>query len=608
MSFPRKRAVTACESCRVRKTKCDNERPQCSSCVKHTLPCSYDPRLDHSSPQPAPTEQTFAEAIAAVGSSQTPCQDAEYDQLCSIECSLEVPTAFASADCLLTWPIFAGRWPRDLFARELLATSFESAQLGNDEPALPRSRHQKPGIREEDVPELVDRFLQFVHSKNPIFHIRQVRDHARMVAEDGFGWDAPSCMVLLACALGAIALPFNPACEAGQLHDRTSIEETADRHPTAEVYFQAARKRLGLLEGSIMASQCHLLSGIYLMYTVRPIQAWSAFHQAGSAYSLYLKGQAALEARIDSTHRVPGPSERRLEQRLYWTVLKSECEIRTELDLPQSDLCKLGYPYLFPSPPSPGSPVQSPQDSLHTPTAASVTTSSSQTYLTPSSSYQKTEEQSWLYYLSEIALRRIENRVLNAFYGEEHYSWTRMDVEPMVSAATSIEHQLAIWYSSMPDAIRFDNLAPGQALDELRLMTQGRYWGIRTLLYRPFLYHAIHSTRRTSGNTNAVLQGLVQKAFDVCLEFNAGCGLTHRHHGTWFGLRASVSTGLMLLAANIRGLITWTSPLCDSEGAQENTYGRTIRVCIERLRYWEAESPDVMRAREILQEQFSLAS
>lgn len=147
-------------------------------------------------PQPAPTEQTFAEAIAAVGSSQTPSQDAEYDQLCSIDCSLEVPTAFASADCLLTWPIFAGRWPRDMLSRELLATSFQSAQLGNDELALPRSRHQKPGIREEDVPELVDRFLQFVHSKNPIFHIRQVRDHARMIAEDGFGWDAPSCMVV----------------------------------------------------------------------------------------------------------------------------------------------------------------------------------------------------------------------------------------------------------------------------------------------------------------------------------------------------------------------------------------------------------------------------
>lgn len=139
-------------------------------------------------------------------------------------------------------------------------------------------------------------------------------------------------------------------------------------------------------------------------------------------------------------------------------------------------------------------------------------------------------------------------------------------------------------------------------------MTKGRYWGIRTLLYRPFLYHAIHSTRRTSGNTSAVLEGLVQKAFDVCLEFSDGCAMTHRHHGTWYGLRSSASTALMLLAANIRGLITWTSPLCDSEGAQENAYGRTIRVCIEKLRYWEAESPDIMRAREILQEQFSFAS
>ncbi|KAH8801414.1 hypothetical protein F5884DRAFT_513774 [Xylogone sp. PMI_703] len=626
VSYPRKRAITACESCRIRKTKCDNERPQCTSCAKNNLSCSYDPRLDHSSFDPASLlvleklnevilkvdqisssvgtrkvqpEHTFSEVVASVGSSQTPSQ--AVDQPCSIE-SLEVLAPFASTDSLLTWPIFAGRWPRDLLSRELLIGSIPT-HSSTDESARPTRQHQKSGVREEDVPQLVDRFLQFVHPKNPILHIGQIREHARRVAEDGFGWDATSCIVLLTCALGAIAAPFDPASEAGQLHNRTSIEETSARRQTAEVYFQAARKRIGLLELGFTTSQCHMFSGIYLFYTLRPIQGWSAFYQAGSTLSLYLKAHAAVEARIDSTHHFSALSEKRLEQRLYWTVLKSECEIRTELDLPQSDLCKLEYPYLFPSPPSPSNPAQGPQDSFQTP--ASTTTPSSQTYSTASlSSYQRVEEQSWFYYLSEIALRRIENRILNMFYKADHHSWTQMDVEGMISAATSIEDQLAIWYSSLPDSIRFDNLATDQALDELRMVTLGRSVNMRVLLYRPFLYLAVHFTQRTSTNTSVAVEGFVKKALDLCVEFNSGHAMTHRHHGTWYGLRESTSMSLMLVAANMRGLITWTSPLHDGM-MQENSYGRAIRTCIEKLRYWEAESPpDILRAREILEELF----
>lgn len=200
-----------------------------------------------------------------------------------------------------------------------------------------------------------------------------------------------------------------------------------------------------------MASQCHMFSGIYFFYTLRPLQGWSAIHQAGSTLSLYLKAHAALQMRIDSPHHPPQLHERHLEQRIYWTVLKSECEVREELDLPQSDLCKLEYPYLFPSPPNPPSPVHIPESSLPTSTPASSTTPSSQAFSTASlPSSQRTEEQSWFYYLSEIALRRIENQILNTFYRADHSSWTQMDVEGLVSAATSIEDQLAIWYSHDP--------------------------------------------------------------------------------------------------------------------------------------------------------------
>ncbi|TPX11446.1 uncharacterized protein E0L32_007865 [Thyridium curvatum] len=634
-SYPRRRAVTACESCRVRKTKCDNERPRCSACIKNDVSCSYDPRLDHSSFDPASllileklnevslkldnigstaagaqvprAAQPLVWDVGAIGDSLGADQVADQlaepvqvvDELCSID-SLEVSAVFASTDHLLTWPIFAGQWPKDLLSQELLAGSFQSSQPATEESTPSVQQHQKPGIREEDAPQLVDRFLHFVYPKNPILYTRQIREYARRIAEDGFGWDAPSCLVLLACALGAIALPFDPIDEEGKLHGRYSVDEVATRHRTAEAYFQAARKRLGLLEIGLAASQCHMLCCIFLFYTMRPIQAWSATHQAASTLALHLQAQAALEKRGDRTQQMTDLSEKRLEQRLYWTVLKSECEVRTELDFPQSDLCKLNYPYLFPSPPtpSPPSPVQSPQG----PTPASIATPSTQATSTmSSSSYQKVEEQSWFYYLSEIALRRIQNRVLNAFYKQDHESWARMGVERMASIASGIEDQLAIWYSSLPESIRFDNLGPDQQFDELRLVTQGRCQTIKELLYRPFLYLAIHSPEASNDtSTGATLASFVEKALDICNQFHTGLSITHRHHGTWYGLRVSAATGLILVAANMRGLITWTSTLDNGE-VQENRYGRAIRICIEKLRYWEAESPDIMRAREILE-------
>jgi hypothetical protein len=41
-SFPtRRRALQACETCRARKSKCDNERPSCGSCIQHGVECVY---------------------------------------------------------------------------------------------------------------------------------------------------------------------------------------------------------------------------------------------------------------------------------------------------------------------------------------------------------------------------------------------------------------------------------------------------------------------------------------------------------------------------------------------------------------------------------------
>lgn len=39
--YQRKRAVTACQPCRLRKTRCDNVRPICGFCSKNGAQCTY---------------------------------------------------------------------------------------------------------------------------------------------------------------------------------------------------------------------------------------------------------------------------------------------------------------------------------------------------------------------------------------------------------------------------------------------------------------------------------------------------------------------------------------------------------------------------------------
>lgn len=39
--YPRKRAIQACSTCRLRRTKCDNGRPSCSKCVGLGIECVY---------------------------------------------------------------------------------------------------------------------------------------------------------------------------------------------------------------------------------------------------------------------------------------------------------------------------------------------------------------------------------------------------------------------------------------------------------------------------------------------------------------------------------------------------------------------------------------
>lgn len=86
----------------------------------------------------------------------------------------------------------------------------------------------------------------------------------------------------------------------------------------AEQYFEAAQKRMGALlcRSTIVEAQCFFLAGVYLMATLRPLEAWKMFVQALTCCQAFTP-----------EHREPGEArdrEERLQESIYWTCFKSE--------------------------------------------------------------------------------------------------------------------------------------------------------------------------------------------------------------------------------------------------------------------------------------------
>lgn len=546
-----------------------------------------------------------------------------------------------------------------------------------DESIVPLSNHIAP-LDEQRIPNLIDRFLENVHTKNPVLDVETLVKKSRSYATRGLGWDGYSCLLLVACALGLVAKPFGSEQEA--LDVRISIDSareiaapSREREQADNCFVQAVR-RLGSLRPSVLAAQCHFFAGVYLMYTLRPMLSWQYFHQASITYLVYLKmsgrildGNVVL---MDHTSQggFTDTSVRRLEQRIYWSCFKSEAEFRVELPLPQSEIASYEFPNLFPSPPSPISNDIAPADLTF---SAPNQTGSNNVSVTPAALLEGqdevrrhakrlcNEEESWYYYLTEVALRRIGNRVINTFFQRAPSEW--MNIEQFVDMAIEFEAQVSRWQTHLPpamqkyetsSAIRAPRIAsPGGAeagfvSRELSWATENRLLEMRHWLYQPFLYYLVHfrpsvpavtqqdgigsplevlamSPESSRDNRLGTLWPLIARAIDCNLTILDTRSVPHRHHGLWYDLRAITCSTLLILATVKAGYIelipggretlvgTMSGPReSPDEAGRQRTHdtvpdGRAIggkfgRV-LRQLEIWSHESSDMVRARQVLE-------
>ena len=168
---------------------------------------------------------------------------------------LQIPPHRASADSVLEWEIFGGKYGPDTLIGSLFQSRDDTAGVS------PGSRGLHPPD-EERIPALIDSFLQNVHIKNPLLDVETLVKHGRTCAERGVGWDGLSCLVLPACALGTIAKPFSESiAPRGGGGGACSVHVYSKELQQAESCFALACRRIGLLTHTLVGAQCHFFAG-----------------------------------------------------------------------------------------------------------------------------------------------------------------------------------------------------------------------------------------------------------------------------------------------------------------------------------------------------------
>ncbi|KAF9894649.1 hypothetical protein FE257_006537 [Aspergillus nanangensis] len=521
-AYARKRAVTACQVCRARRTKCDQKKPRCSFCEKTGADCVTEPN-EQSSFDPASLailarlESVEKKLDAIQATPSTPSQAASSIESAARQSSSdddddEPPPSLLpqNLDQLLQWPVFHPILPASP------DQSGGGGFMGSQPRCRPASHHPVPSSMgfELDLStstRYLDTFFAHVHSKNPVLDEPSARRMVRRVCLDGPGWDPESCLALLLCANGAAAQTalITPVVPTSSNEE----QQQQEHYSTSQILFHAAQKRLGtcLDAAGVLQAQCLFFAGVYLMTSLRPFDAWRLFQHGLAVCQAFSGGEDP-----------PDPAQ----ESIYWTCWKSEREVRWELRLPDfgeyySSL--VDAPQLFPSLP-PSSPDGA-----------------------------ETTLRAWYFYLSEISLWRLEmDARVEMARSIRETPWTTAGalLEQLAGIADCTAEQLTLWEQSLPLAVSIASppaggTTPEEHEDVLRFVLRGRTTYVHELISWPFIACIIAGRAMTERARSWAVRGI--EAHVRRLVINRP-GFYYRHHGTWLMIRSSARSLCLLLA------------------------------------------------------------
>jgi hypothetical protein len=527
VDYPRRRATIACEVCRSRKSRCDGTKPKCKLCTELGAECIYrEPgiKLDAG-------DKLILERLNRIENLlQMGMVGGQHNglNLAQDSPSLSNGTGLSADNLLLgnanngfvsvmpqggfgSWTTTANgtnisimpkvhtnaamhllQWP---LIRDLVTQPYDPQILLQLEMARDplHSLTKTPCVDLSNTQAYIEAYFERVNIWYACVNPYTWRSQYRTALSNGFREGPESCIVLLVLALGQASL-------------RGSISRIVPQEdPPGLQYFTAAWSLLpGMMTtNNVLAAQCHLLAAAYLFYLVRPMEAWN----------LLCSTSTKLQLLLMTPNRVP-PQQRELVERIYWNALLFESDLLAELDLPHSGVVQfeenVGLPGGFEG----------------------------------EEGEQVGRDELW-YFLAEIALRRLLNRVSQLIYSKDSMASTT-SLEPVVA---ELDYQLTQWYESLPLPLQFP-FARTPLQDPVQAVLRLRFFACKTIIYRPYILAVLD-------NEQAVLDPAVRESCHKCLEASIR-QLEHvvEHHAghmpyIWQGALSMVSQTLLVMGATM---------------------------------------------------------
>ncbi|KAK4103589.1 hypothetical protein N658DRAFT_280147 [Parathielavia hyrcaniae] len=575
VDYPRRRATIACEVCRSRKSRCDGTKPKCKLCTELGAECIYrEPGikldagdklilerlnrienllqmgvvgghgngigLSHDSPN-------MSNGTALSGDNLV-MQNAN-NNFVSIIPSGGLGTWSATATNISTMPkvhtnaaLHLLQWPliRDLVSRPYDPQILLQLEMAR-EPL--HSLAKTPCVDLSNTNAYIEAYFDRVNIWYACVNPYTWRSHYRIALSNGFREGPESCIVLLVLSLGQASL-------------RGSISRIVPHEdPPGLQYFTAAWSLLpGMMtSNSVLAAQCHLLAAAYLFYLVRPLEAWN----------LLCTTSTKLQLLLMTPNRVP-TDQRELIERIYWNSLLFESDLLAELDLPHSGVVafeeNVGLPCGFEG---------DEQEAVG-------------------------RDELW-YFLAEIALRRLLNRVSQLIYSKDSMASTT-SLEPVVA---ELDFQLTQWYESLPVPLQFPftrTMLPDPVQTVLRL----RFFACRTIIYRPYILAVLD-------NEQAILDPAVRDSCTKCLEASIRQLehiTAHRSHAghmpyLWQGALSIVSQTLLVMGATMSPSL---STILWSLVPHREAIDQIINDVVMEIERYAVLSPSLSLSAEIIKE------
>ncbi|CZT14774.1 related to acetate regulatory DNA binding protein FacB [Ramularia collo-cygni] len=519
-------AAQACQTCRTRKSKCDEARPKCGLCRRLNVECLYreplptkkDKTMVHILDTLARLENKFDNLALTNVASSSPDTNRQ-NEYGVARFPLELQQGYhhlAVPHKVILWPSiyislinsgigatsdlqFVLQEGTPWFIRQEMASHKE---LLDPEPGLSAfvldgrqhipgqpSRFAFSGLTIHRIQELCESYFNSFNVLAPVLNRDTfMADTMGPILQDGFAdGDAKTVLCLFVIALGQVAVEGVFEHPIGIVNGTPSGFRGGSIHrPPGLEIFNEGRRRVGFVatEMTLINVQIMLLQATYYEATARHLDFWRSTVTASMACQVLIRCQ---------TVDWQSPSGDMLK-RAYWTCVLSEDLYHLDLDLPQTG-------------------VQDLEDTVPLPYFHEGSESAAQD---DRSNFQ-------YHFLAMIALRRLIHRIHEVIHESSATQAESADDYggPPVTVIREMARQLESWRSLLPrplqwqdsDKLDFPNIDPSgrrpnealfspdqgpvpighkHSLDLVTAQLRTRFYYARFVLYRPFVYKALH--------------------------------------------------------------------------------------------------------------------